>query len=42
MNPIRFWGKFLHKSSFRGQILREKHAEILVLGCYFSMKEILV
>ena len=41
-NPVRFQGKFLHKSSFRGQILREKHAKIIVLGCHFGMKEILI
>ena len=29
-NPVRFGGKFLRKSLFRGQILREKHTKILV------------
>ena len=36
MNPVRFWSKFLHKVFFRGHILREKHAKILVLRCHFE------
>ena len=30
MNPVRFWSKILHKFSFSGEILEEKHAKIQV------------
>ena len=41
-NSVGFGGKFLGKSSFRSQIFRKKHTRIIVLGCHFGMKEILI